>query len=420
MDSEKIEINITEGEELPTNVKRILKTLQIPSLTKEDRQSIRDLVEKTDELLYSFEKEKITQPLSDRLDRLIEVLEKSWNKINDFSGKFDRLVTLIDRDKERMQTLNDKLDKLEDSVLKDESARIIAEVSNHLNALLLSVQSNEDKINKILSSADKDSEQFQITNERLDKLTEIYLNDMSIPILKEVRDSLNSVLSYVQSNEERIVSLFSRALDNIEGINSTLSDIKGLVVESSEKIASDIERKTSALSENINERLDTYVSGANARLDNMSLQTIEPLNDISMRIEGLKNALTEDKIKSIVDGSVRKMNADVRRINSSINLLRSQATLTSLSEIAAIVRGFRVSRMMQPEKKRILAVLRGLEDDIIDILILKTVKKNMSTAQINSVLNMRDKLLKARLNRLVRLKKLSKKKKGRYFVFYVK
>jgi len=293
---------------------------------------------------------------------------------------------------------------------------------------------------------ESDRKKLEYAIEKFDSLIEIMSDDRSLPILADVRDNIKTLTSALQENEERIVLLLARAVENMEltnkdiaklrsDIDVSINYIRGLITEYSDRISNEsakFDAKLNALTENISEKFDAYTSNINNRLDNMTLQVVEPINDLSLRVENLKHAIDEEKIKSIlheevensvenaVKNKIKKISSDIRRIGDHLALLKSEKTLSGISDLRKLVKSYRVTKSANQEKNRILGVLKGLEDEIIDMSILNTVTKKMSIAQINESVKISDARLKIRLNALVSSGKLLKEKKGRYFVYAAK
>ena len=75
MENEKVEIEVIEDEEIPTNVRRLLKVLEVPGLSREDREIIRDMIEKMKEVLYNLDSNRMAKPVSDKIDALRASIE---------------------------------------------------------------------------------------------------------------------------------------------------------------------------------------------------------------------------------------------------------------------------------------------------------------------------------------------------------
>ena len=208
MNDEKIEIVLTESEEVPTNIKKLLKVMELPTLSQEDKEKIERLAEKSEKLLAYLEREKSSvQSIIDSLVELRVSVDNEKRSSAGLSDKFERLVSILDRDKERLQRIEDNVSVLLDTTPLSES----------------------------------------------------------IKIMSSIRDSLGTIIGSVKSNEERIVSVFSRAMDNIENISTSIADIKSGFEVSQNYIRNMMEEMSSyankrndvpLIMENINDKID--------------------------------------------------------------------------------------------------------------------------------------------------------------------
>ena len=435
MNDEKIEIVLTESEEVPTNIKKLLKVMELPTLSQEDKEKIERLAEKSEKLLAYLEREKSSvQSIIDSLVELRVSVDNEKRSSAGLSDKFDRLVSILDRDKERLQRIEDNVSVLLDTTPLSES----------------------------------------------------------IKIMSSIRDSLGTIIGSVKSNEERILSVFSRAMDNIENISTSIADIKSGFEVSQNYIRNMMEEMSSyankrndvpLIMENINDKIDAYIENLNNRMDSMSVQILSQMNDMSIAIEDmkkfdktvnvdeivqavgksvdssiqkamkkevkkigdaserisgkandlgkaaekLKKTLGGNEIKVIVGKAVegtmknefKKVGNGLRSVNSKLALLRGEYTIESVGEIIKLVKSYRVPKRYQAEKKRVIAVLKAVEDDLVDMFIVKSITKTMTMPDIKKLTKMGSARLNKRIKKLIESGTVVKEKKGRYFVFYV-
>ncbi|MBI3190524.1 hypothetical protein HYZ41_02365 [archaeon] len=428
MNNEKIEIVLTESEEVPTNVKKLLKIMELPTLSQDDKEKIERLAEKSEKLLAYLEREKSSiQSVIDSIVELRVSVDNEKRSSVGLSDKFDRLVTILDRDKERMQRVEENI------------------------SLLLDTTSLSD----------------------------------SIKIMESIRDSLGTVVSSVKSNEERIVSVFSRAMDNIENISTAIADIRSgfdvsqnyirsMINEITDRVA--VRNDTPLIMENINDKIDAYIENLNNRLDSLSVQILSQMNDMNITIDELKKSdksVDMDEIRQVVNKSVensieksmkktvskidnasadlnavagkikktlggneiklivnksvegslknefKRVNSSLRNVNSQLALLRGEYTIESVGGIIKLVKSYRVPKRYQAEKKRVIAVLKAIEDDLVDMLIVKSITKRMTLAEVHKLTKLGSTRLSKRMKKLTDVGAVVKEKKGRYFVFYV-
>lgn len=459
MADEKIELEPLENEEIPTNMERLLKVLEIPGLNNEDRLLIREMIEKMDFIISRLDDSRGIKHVSEKIDALRAALETERNDIDELqnrfssvvgyleqeknlgrafnsdlssiksavdyqksgvdeiSGKFEKLVSLLDSDKDRIMLLQNKFDKLV-SILDSDKERAIT-----LN----------EKFDSLVSLLDSDKERMIKLNEKFDVVSQLLGQDKSSEAIAEINASLGSVLSSVQSNEERIVALFARTLDNLEGISRSLA-----VLHTDKKEA---DAKVNVIIESLNEKFDAYVKNVNDRMDNMLLQVLEPLNGISMRLEqkGMGNEdakkilsaveeikkFSETDIRAAVfaeitnNKDIKKLDSEIKRINAQLLLMRKEDALSRIANFRKLVASYRVPKSAQREKKNILNTLKFLETAIIEITILNSIKTKTSFAKIKEDVHLSDRLIKQRILKLIADGKIRKEKKGNYFVYTI-
>ncbi len=442
MENEKIEIDI-EGEEIPTNVRRLLKVLEVPGLSKDDREVIRDMIGKMNEVLYNLDSNRMAKPVSDKIDALRASIETEKRDINDIYEKFSTVISYLERERNISQAFAEDLAGLKTSI--DFEKRNINELSEKFDKLVSLLDSDKErmlildsKFDKLVSLLDSDKERAIVLNEKFDKLIDYISQDKATEILSGISSNLNTVLSSVQSNEERIVALFARTLDNLEGIS------RSLAVLHTDK--TELDRKINAIVENVNEKFDAYMKNLNDRLDNMLLQILEPLNGVSMRLEEMKKfgdtdikediramrvqledlkKFSETDIRAAVfaeitnNKDIKKLDSEIRKINTQLTLMRREDVMSRISGFKKLVTSYRVSKKAQPDKKRILKTLKFVEDTIVDIAIMNCVKNKTSMAKIKEEVKLSERELKQHINRLVENEKLKKERKGNYFVYSV-
>lgn len=291
MNSDKIEIVIQDSEELPTGTGRKIKVLEMPVFDVDDKKRIEKVLEKVD-----------------RLSEMVAKTDTSF--LNDINDKITRLARMVaERDSASLNEINDSISRLARAVaerdasyaaeLRDSMGRLFAAISESRNGTLEEVHESVGKLLKSVAEAP------------------------DVQILSEIKDSLASVASSLQVNDEKIVTFLGRTVENIENTTKMLSDIaatitlvserlnaletrtdeklyvldstinylKGVLIDATAKINESAEgndRKLSALVENMNEKFDAHMAILNSRLENMSLQVIEPLNDMSLRLDNMK------------------------------------------------------------------------------------------------------------------------------------
>ncbi len=266
-----------------------------------------------------------------------------------------------------------------------------------------------------------------ILNDKFDRLIDYISQDKTTEVLTGINSNLNTVLSSVQANEERIVALFARTLDTLEGIS------RSLAVLHTDK--AELDNKINVITENVNEKFDAYMKNLNDRLDNMLLQTLEPLNSVSMRLEELKksNETEFEKLKTLNETDIRaavfaeitnnkdikKLDREVRKINAKLDAMRREDVMSRISGFRKLVVSYHVSKKAQPDKQRILKTLKFVEDTIVDIAIMNCVKNKTSIAKIKEEVKLSERQIKQHINKLVENGKLKKEKKGNYFVYSI-
>lgn len=345
-------------------------------------------------------------------------------------------------------------DKIE--IFVEDREEIPTSVNRKIKVLEMPVFTESDKknIEKMMDRLDRFMSDTYSERASLNDLR----GDMQIvgEDLKNVSDELKTAGTMRNVNEERIVVLLGRAVQSIEALNqavndlkisvkdvfnerlgvldnkfeeklyaldSTISYMKGMLIDATEKIdslAGVSETKMALLVENISEKFDAYIANLNNRLDNMVLQVIEPLNDMSMRLEDIKKPQDTDKVISRLDILIKDVDS-LKRFRPKIRIPKLPTNaFEMLAEAKKQIRSKRVSKKKQPEKKRLMAGVDLLENRVLDLFIFSAIgAKRQSITAIKKEIPVGEAKIRKRIAELVRRDNIKKGRRGKLVVYYV-
>jgi hypothetical protein len=332
-------------------------------------------------------------------------------------------------------------DKIE--IIVEDSEEIPTNVRKKIKVLEMPVFTEADKKN------------IEKMVDRLDKfISDVYSERVTVNML---RDDIKGLGTGRLENEERIVSFLGRAVHSIEAINQSLADLKlavrealkesvgvldnkieeklyaldstisymkGMLIDTSEKINAlqgGSETKMALLTENISEKFDAHIANLNNRLDNLVLQVVEPTNDISLRLDALKKDI--DAIKKDIDALKRaKLTIKIPKIK--IPRIRVPKLPTNafemLNQAKKNLKSKRVPKKKQPEKKRLITSVDSLHDRVLDLFIFSTLGTNrMTITALKKEIPVSETKVRKRVAELVKRRKIKKLRRGKLVTYSV-
>jgi|GEM_PF-4793152 len=365
---DKIEVYV-EDEEHPTDIKRRLKVLEFSVFTEEDKRRIVSALEK--------------------LDKLIEMSSKSRGD-PELLASIDNLIFTLKRNEERFASL-----------------RNIPELQLGMDEFLAELRNKDEKIVALLSRVVDNME-----------ATGRSLSEMKSELGRDFNLRMDSALTGV---EERLYS-----------IENTLNYTKSLLAEVAESRPADtsaeLDRKIAVLAENLNEKVNAYISAVNAGLDNLGMQVTDPLVNVSTRLENMSSQMTEPLIN--IASRMDTIRSDISRLGKDVDALKKRKikiplpptnALEMLMEAKKRIRSKRVNKKQKADKQRLINRIAGLEDGVLDIFIFSALgKQRLSIHQIKKDVPASETKIRKRLKALTTRKKITqgrKSKKDRTIVY---
>lgn len=284
---DKIEIVIEDSEEFPTNVKKKIKVLEMPVFTDDDKKNIEKMLGRMDRFISdSYAEKAVLRTLMEEERSRMEGARAHEETVSASVKSIDNFVSDIYSERAALrQVLEDITNKVSKSSYLHE---LVEKLVTKIDSLLLDFYSESAFVEKLAEDTKTGLDDSKAVQERI-----VLFLDRAVNSVESLNQSLNELRMGVRDTlNERISITESKLEEKLYALDSTISYLKGLVIDLSDKINASqgsAEAKMALLVENMSEKFDAYMTNLNSRLDSMVLQFVEPLNDISLRIDKLKN-----------------------------------------------------------------------------------------------------------------------------------
>ena len=310
--TEKVYMLVEDDEELPSSQYKNIKAVEMPVLTRDEKNRIEELIKKTDAFLKSYTEKNIDENLNG-IVKSLKQLESSITDIRcpdiqEFINISNEHTRILGDMFESSYSLFEKIERKTDIIIKD--FRNFTNISNeNRDEFILAIKT----LNNSMKEIDKKYEDFNFLINGIKILSKNLIEKLSL--FDEKEKSMENIISFISKNSEKTTTMISKSDEKIEKINFDIDQVANSIKDYSSKN----ETKLNELLQSLDDTKKTIEN-----IINSNNETNEKLNSFEIIINKLLcffEKLTENYMES-----TKLMKISIDSLESSLKNLKEIQT----------------------------------------------------------------------------------------------